>query len=117
MTSYRLGHGEAVAIGMVLEARLAERSIGFPEAHTVRLVALLEAFGLPTRLPAGVEIDALISTTYHDKKARGGRAFYALPRSIGRMPAGDAVTRTVDERTLRELLVDAPRGPAVRGSA
>ncbi len=46
-------HGEAVAIGMAAEARLAERLGWIAPDLTGRLVALIERFGLPAALPDG----------------------------------------------------------------
>lgn len=103
VSRFRVAHGRAVAIGMAVEARLAERATGFPRADRERLEALLRAFGLPTAVPAGVDVDALLLATRRDKKARAGRARYALPESIGRMPATDP-TVAVEERSVRAAL-------------
>jgi 3-dehydroquinate synthase len=75
-------HGEAVAVGMVAEARLAER-LGWIDSKPVdRLVALLRRFGLPVDAP-GLDVDALIHAMGSDKKNRGGQIRFVLPRSIG----------------------------------
>lgn len=101
---YDMLHGDAVAMGMVAEASMAQR-LGFASAgiaHAVR--DAVERAGLPATLPAGIDIDAVLAETHGDKKARGGAARYALPRGIGEMepadgrwavPVEDAVVRTV----------------------
>jgi 3-dehydroquinate synthase len=105
-TDYRISHGEAVAIGAVAEARLAERITGLPRAHADRIEALLAAFGLPVRLPRGIEPKRLVIAMQRDKKSRGGIVRCALPERIGRMPAGDDPTIPVDPaRDLLPLLV------------
>lgn len=77
-------HGEAVALGMVAEARLAER-LGFAREPVAEPIAsLLSDMGLPTDLRADVDVGDLISVMYADKKTRGGRLHFALPREIGR---------------------------------
>jgi 3-dehydroquinate synthase len=77
-------HGEAVAVGMVVESRLAER-LGWIEPEvTRRLVALLERFGLPVEAP-GLDLDTLILAMGLDKKNRGGKIRFVLPREIGRV--------------------------------
>ncbi|HET7296448.1 MAG TPA: 3-dehydroquinate synthase, partial [Gemmatimonadales bacterium] len=54
-------HGEAVAIGMAYEARLAE-VLGIAErGTTARLVGLLERYRLPCALPDTATVDALIA--------------------------------------------------------
>ena len=75
-------HGEAVALGMVAEARLAER-LGLADAATTRRQeALLRALGLPVQA-AAVEAEAVLAAIAHDKKARDGRVPFVLAPSIG----------------------------------
>ena len=102
-SEYRISHGRAVSIGMVVEARLAVEATGFPRADVERLEVLLAALGLPTRLPAEVPLERLLAATRRDKKARGGKARYALPSALGRMrPGGELVG--IEESPLRTLL-------------
>jgi 3-dehydroquinate synthase len=80
-STYRVTHGEAVAIGMVYATALAEKLE--LTAPTVRqeLEKLLGLAGLPTRarLPKTVW-----SFVLRDKKARAGKLRWILPRRIGR---------------------------------
>jgi 3-dehydroquinate synthase len=77
-------HGEAVAIGMVLAARLSER-LGLAErADTERLRALLAALGLPVALPAGLAPQRLLEHMRLDKKAASGALRLILWRGVGR---------------------------------
>ena len=77
-------HGEAVAVGMVAESRLAERLGWIDSSVTDRLVALLRRFGLPVEA-RGLDADALFRAMGRDKKNRGGQVRFVLPRSIGRV--------------------------------
>ena len=84
-SGYSLLHGEAVAAGMVLEARLAER-IGVAERGTAREIErVVRAAGLPTGRPASLSAAAVLEATRHDKKSRGGAVAYALPARVGAM--------------------------------
>jgi 3-dehydroquinate synthase len=75
-------HGEAVALGMVAEARLAEQ-LGVADAGTTRRQeTLLRGLGLPVRAPA-VDVEAVLAAITHDKKARDGRVPFVLAPSIG----------------------------------
>jgi 3-dehydroquinate synthase len=103
-SGWSVRHGPAVAQGMCAEARMARARLGFPESHLRRLLALLEAFGLPVTLQPGAGDEALIAATRHDKKARAGRVRYALPRRIGRMLPGDEVTLELDDAAVAEAL-------------
>lgn len=84
-SDHRIHHGEAVAMGLAVEARVAERLCGFPADETERLVSLLRRLGLPTR-PA-LEVAEVAPLLRQDKKTRGGRVHCALPERIGVMHA------------------------------
>ncbi|MBU4532114.1 MAG: 3-dehydroquinate synthase [Firmicutes bacterium] len=76
-------HGEAVAVGMVLSARAAQR-LGYLDAQDVeRIKSLLERAGLPVTLSAELGRSSLEAAIAHDKKARGGRINFIVPRAIG----------------------------------
>jgi 3-dehydroquinate synthase len=83
VTGYsRWTHGEAVALGIVGEARLAER-LGLTARATVeRQEHLLTALGLPTRA-GGIEADAVLAAIGRDKKSRDGRVPFVLAPAIG----------------------------------
>jgi 3-dehydroquinate synthase len=84
-------HGEAVAVGMVAEARLAER-IGWIDADVVdRLTRLLQRFGLPTSAP-GLDAGKLVAAMARDKKNRLGKIRFVLPRSIGAVELTDTAS-------------------------
>ncbi|MFO7338793.1 MAG: 3-dehydroquinate synthase [Lysobacteraceae bacterium] len=95
-----LNHGEAVAVGMVLAARLSARLGLAPEADTARLEALLRACGLPVALPAGLAPEALLARMRLDKKNLAGQLRLVLWRGIGRAE----VVPGVDEARVLEVL-------------
>jgi 3-dehydroquinate synthase len=85
VSEYSLLHGEAVSIGMALESELAER-IGTAAAGTAsRIREALDAAGLPTKLPRGFDAGRVMQVMQSDKKARGGKIRFALPRRVGEM--------------------------------
>jgi 3-dehydroquinate synthase len=88
-TGYSLLHGEAVAIGMAVESRLAERAAIAHTGLSDVIGTALRAAGLPSRLPASVQPSDIVARTHLDKKARGGVVEYALPTSVGEMAGGD----------------------------
>lgn len=105
VSHFRVTHGEAVAIGMVLEARLAER-IDIAEAGTRdRIANALATAGLPTSVPTDLAPGALIAATRADKKARAGTVRYALPTRVGAMAGEDSGwTIPVDDADVHEVL-------------
>ncbi len=88
-SDYRLLHGEAIAIGMVLEASLAEM-IGVATAGTAaRVRDVVARTGLPVAPPPTLSPARLLALTRTDKKARAGAVEYALPLTIGTMAGAD----------------------------
>jgi 3-dehydroquinate synthase len=85
---FRLRHGEAVAIGMVVEARLAAR-IGLADRRLAdEIASVLIGLGLPTKVPRGVRAGDLRAAAGFDKKRRNGEVLFALPRRLGEMEVG-----------------------------
>ena len=88
LTNYRLRHGEAVAIGMVIESQLAE-AIGLAEAGITEIIrSALHGLGLPIAMPTGIEVRDLIQVMGYDKKKSGGKIRFALPKRIGEVVHG-----------------------------
>jgi 3-dehydroquinate synthase len=83
VTGYkRWAHGEAIALGIVAEARLAE-TLGLASAETTeRQRRLLERAGLPVSGTA-VMPNAVLEALARDKKARDGRVPFVLAPEIG----------------------------------
>ncbi len=83
-------HGEAVAIGMVYAARVAER-MGMMDGGSVkRLIDLVRRAGLPQRCD-GLDASSTIETMKFDKKSFGGRLRFILPNRIGEVVIRDDV--------------------------
>jgi 3-dehydroquinate synthase len=105
-SKFEVLHGEAVAIGIAAEARLAE-ALGIGAKGTAdRVVRLLERCHLPVARPRGTSVDALLEAMRGDKKARDGTIRFALPEEIGVMH-GDAATHwttPVDEARIVEVM-------------
>ena len=95
-----LNHGEAVAVGMVLAARLSADLGLAPAADTERLQALLQAYGLPVTVPAGLSPEALLQRMRLDKKNLAGRLRLVLWRGIGQAE----VVPDVDEKRVLAVL-------------
>ncbi|HMP41183.1 MAG TPA: 3-dehydroquinate synthase [Roseiflexaceae bacterium] len=76
-------HGEAIAIGMHLEACIAEHLGMVDTAFVARQQQLLQHLGLATDRPAHLTADDLLARTLRDKKVRAGRVRWALPTGLG----------------------------------
>lgn len=101
LSAFEMRHGEAVAVGLVAAARLAARTDRAEPGLADRIAGALAAWGLPTRCPP-VEADAIVAAMAHDKKRRGRRLRWVLPRAIGTVEIADDVPPDV----VRSVLVD-----------
>jgi len=95
-----LRHGEAVAVGMVLAARLSANLGRAPAVDAQRLSALLDRFGLPTAMPPGLDPDQLIDLMRLDKKNLSGTLRLILWRGIGQAD----IVPGIDARAIRAVL-------------
>ncbi len=88
-------HGEAVAAGMVMAARTAERVNGFTAADTQRVIALLERAGLPVEGPREMAAEEYLPHMMRDKKVLGGELRLVLPRNIGESEVRSGVSHDI----------------------
>lgn len=96
-SGYTIPHGEAVAIGLVVETRLGEQRGITATGTSRRVAALLTALGLPTAIPPGIAATRLLEAMGHDKKNRGGEIHVSLPRAIGESGAPWTVAVAPDQ--------------------
>ncbi len=85
LSDYKLSHGNAISIGMVLEGTIAVKLELWNKNDLTRLELLLRRAGLPTKIPFSVRTGELIENMKIDKKSRGGHIQMALPSAIGKM--------------------------------
>lgn len=79
----RISHGHAVAIGMVMAARLSEQQGVAPKGLADRIRTDLESVGLPVSCPWNdAELREVMAT---DKKAEGGKINFVLIEDIGKV--------------------------------
>jgi shikimate kinase/3-dehydroquinate synthase len=87
-SGFHLRHGEAVSIGMVAEALIAEQ-MGIAEAGLAETLAdMLHHLGLPTTIPADLDRQAVLAAIGVDKKRNNGKVLFALPVKIGEVSYG-----------------------------
>lgn len=107
---HALAHGEAVAIGLVFAAELAHL-LGRINAEAVaEHRRVVDGYGLPTSLPAGIETEELVDLMRRDKKALSGLTF------VLDGPHGVEVVTGVGEAEVRTAL-DRVRDPSRPGGS
>ncbi len=80
----RLGHGEAVSLGLVAALAIG-RELGYsPPALVERTVGLLRSLGLPSSL-SGEPLAEAAALVGHDKKRAGDRLRFVVARDVGQV--------------------------------
>jgi len=85
-SGYRITHGAAVALGLRAAGLLALRTKRFSAHEHLRVLALLALLRLPMR--TSLEPQAVFAAMQSDKKKRGGKLRFVLPRAIGDVEYG-----------------------------
>src|SRR4030043_2302044 len=86
VTGYRKYlHGEAVAGGMYLEAKLASMLDLINNKEVVRIKALIDSYSLPSEKPQDIDVGHILSAMELDKKAVAGKLKFILPEKIGKV--------------------------------
>jgi 3-dehydroquinate synthase len=103
-SDYALAHGEAVALGLVAECRLAETmGIGRPGLAD-QVGELLGRLGLPVRLEQSLPRDRVLAAMASDKKNRAARVRFALARDVGSMFPGEHWTVAAEPQGIASVL-------------
>jgi 3-dehydroquinate synthase len=85
VSRFQLRHGEAVAIGLVSEARLAERLNLAVPGLSDKIRQTLIRLGLPVEVPADLPREEILRTIRMDKKKNSKGIRFALPVDIGKV--------------------------------
>ena len=95
-------HGEAVAIGMLMAARMSA-ALGWISSEELQRVArLLQQAELPTAVPAGMSADDFLVLMASDKKVAAGRLRLVLLKSLGQA----VLCADYPDAALRQTLAD-----------
>lgn len=85
VSRFRLRHGEAIAIGMVVEAKYAERTGIANKGLTATIGKALSELGLPIEIPADMPRGEIVHAMRVDKKKNAKAIRFALPVEIGKV--------------------------------
>jgi 3-dehydroquinate synthase len=99
VSRFDLRHGEAIAIGMVVEARYAERIGVASKGLAVKIAETISALGLPNEIPSGMPREEIIRAMRVDKKKSAKAIRFALPVEVGKV-------ELVDVNDLEDVLSD-----------
>jgi len=96
---FSIGHGEAIAIGMLAAATISNRLGILGQNELIRLRSLIKRANLAMETPS-LELGRMIQAVRHDKKILGGRIRFILPKAIGEVFITDEVSLSVVEQVL-----------------
>ena len=89
VSKFNLRHGEAIAIGTVVEAKYAERIGMAGKGLADKIAETMSAFGLPIQIPDEMPREEIIHTMRVDKKKNAKAIRFALPVEIGKVELVD----------------------------
>ena len=81
LSSFEISHGSAVAMGIALVARAAQKLSLCPRSDVDEIVKMLKDYNLPTECP--YTANALAEIALSDKKRKGGKIDLIVPFGIG----------------------------------
>lgn len=86
LTNYsEYSHGEAVAMGMVEEAKLAQKEGFLSEENFKRIENLIKKYKLPYSIPENIEKGDMKNCVSQDKKVKKGKIRLPVPTEIGKI--------------------------------
>lgn len=97
-SAYQMRHGEAIAWGMLVAARLSHEKTGLSTSELERMEKLFARFPKPSL--GQIALERVLELVRRDKKARDGRVQFVLLRAIGEPVLCDSVS----EAELRAIL-------------
>lgn len=105
LEQYQIGHGEAVAIGMLVECYIAMRAGHLTEVVLMQVYELLEQYGLPLQTRVFLNKDLFLQTLILDKKSLQTIPRFVLLEEIGHPYIQEGYyTHTVDPSQLQDAL-------------
>jgi 3-dehydroquinate synthase len=99
VSGLKVWHGEAVALGMLVEAKISNRLGILDIVELNKLKEVITRAGLPTELPP-LESDEIIQAMKHDKKMMQGKIQFVLPKSTGEVFITNDVSTFLVEQVL-----------------
>jgi 3-dehydroquinate synthetase len=87
-SGFELFHGEAISIGLVIAAQMAEKLRVARSGLADEIRQTLAGLGLPVDVPAGMNPEAILQAVGVDKKKAAGKIKFVLPVRPGLVQVG-----------------------------
>jgi 3-dehydroquinate synthase len=98
-SEFKVGHGTAVAIGMLAAAKIANKMGILDKNELLRLNRLVQRADLSTKMP-DLKVEEIIQAITHDKKVLRGKVRFILPKALGSVFITDEVSLSLVEQIL-----------------
>jgi 3-dehydroquinate synthase len=85
-------HGEALSLGIIVASAISVKKAGFSRDQRNAVVALLQRFKLPTRLPTKFPRERILNALKFDKKFQVGKIRFVVTPRIGTARLASTVT-------------------------
>lgn len=99
-SGYKLSHGKAIAIGMLVESEIAKAN----QNDIYRIEKLLKAAKLPVRIPGKITTESIITAAKIDKKVTEGKTKYVLLKRIGKVRHNKEYVFAVPDNYVKKAL-------------
>ena len=94
-------HGEAVAIGQVMAAKLSQKTLALSSGEAERIEKIFTHVGLPVKIKlSAAQRKKLFAAMMLDKKVSGGEVKFVLAHKIGKVAWGQKVPTALIESVL-----------------
>jgi 3-dehydroquinate synthase len=103
LSSFRLSHGEAVAMGIALDVIYSREAGHLAASDAARILALLQRLGFPSFTNEMLDIDRLLVGLDEFREHLGGELTITLLQGIGRGFEVHEVSRALVARAIQEL--------------
>jgi len=110
MSAKRVGHGNAVVVGMALDTVYANLAGLLPMADRDRIFALARGLGLPLWLPELDQTEDLLRGLGDFREHLGGKLCVTLPKAIGATVEVNAMDSLLIRRAIQSMRVSSLLG-------
>ncbi len=107
LENYQIEHGEAIAIGMILESYLSMRLHYLTKAEFDTIVQLFHQYQFPLRLSRRFSLEEILSSLSRDKKAVQKKMRFVILKTIGEVESFEGAYCTpIDTKLIEEAIHD-----------
>lgn len=109
LSQYRILHGFAVGLGILVEAKIAEQLGLLAKVDYLQIKTLLAQLSLHAYHLRKFDPNQVIQATYHDKKNAAGKVRYVLLNNIGSVYRQQQVIHEIPDKIVKQAILELTR--------